>query len=56
MFLGFAAALIAGLLVGTTLGLLGLANPAPATFAGVLAVCGSVLGMYLGYGHLGGSL
>jgi XapX domain-containing protein len=47
--LSLLAALIAGLFLGVIYGRLGFPSPAPATFAGVLAVSGSVLGIYLGY-------
>ncbi|QRV15076.1 XapX domain-containing protein [Haloterrigena salifodinae] len=45
----FGAALFAGLVLGIIYGQLGLPSPAPASFAGVLAVSGSVCGIFLGY-------
>ncbi|NUC72598.1 XapX domain-containing protein [Haloterrigena sp. SYSU A558-1] len=45
----FGAALIAGLVLGSLYGFLGLPSPAPGSFAGVLAVSGSVCGIFLGY-------
>lgn len=44
----FAVALFVGVLVGVTFSVLDLPVPAPATFAGVLGVIGTVAGMYLG--------
>ena len=45
----FVAALLTGLVLGGLFGHLGLPSPAPGTLAGVLAVSGSVCGIFLGY-------
>jgi XapX domain-containing protein len=44
----FSVSLIFGLTFGALVGSLGLPSPAPPTIAGVLAVSGSVFGIYLG--------
>lgn len=47
-------AVVIGLFIGFTFRVLSLPVPVPSTFAGTLAACGSILGMYLGT-VLGGS-
>jgi len=49
LLIAFLAAMIAGLAVGAVFGVLALPSPAPAKIAGVLAVSGSVFGIFTGY-------